>query len=98
MSRLQSAGLGPQQVIELRARFGPAMRMHNFAIPRCERVHLGLFDLLAATHPDCTYPDNDWTRKCRAAFSSPSGPFCDAEHYSALYWQSHADRPGVVTR
>ncbi len=33
MSLLQSAGLGPQQIIELRARFGPAMRMHNFAIP-----------------------------------------------------------------
>jgi hypothetical protein len=33
MSRLQSAGIGPQQVTELRARFGPAMLMHNCAIP-----------------------------------------------------------------
>jgi hypothetical protein len=33
MSRLQSAGIGPQQVTELRARFGAAMLMHNCAIP-----------------------------------------------------------------
>ena len=33
MSRLQSAGIGPQQVTELRARLDPAMLMHNFAIP-----------------------------------------------------------------
>jgi len=48
MSRLQPAGIGPQQVAELRASFGPAMLMHNFAIPLWEWVHLGLFDLLTA--------------------------------------------------
>lgn len=88
MSRLGAAGLGPGQVAELRDRFGPAMWMYNFAIPRWEWVHLGLFDLLAATHPECSYPDDDWNRMLRARFGIPPGPFCSHDHYTAVYWEA----------
>ena len=88
MSRLEATGIGPGQVAELRDRFGPAMWLYNFAIPRWEWVHLGLFDLLAATHPECGYPDNDWTWLLRARFGMPPGPFCSHEHYHTVYWEA----------
>lgn len=89
MSRLAAAGIGPEQVAELRDRFGPAMWLYNFATPaRWEWAHLGLFDLLAATHPECSYPDNDWTWLLRARFGMPPGPFCDHEYYRTLYWEA----------
>ena len=98
MARLEAAGVDPEQVAELRDRFGPAMWLYNFAVPRWEWVHLGLFDLLAATHPECSYPDGDWTQLLRARFGRSAGPFCDHAHYHAVYWESMriALAPGIT--
>lgn len=88
MRRLHAAGLDASQVEELRVRFAPAMWLYNFAIPRWEWVHLGLFDLLEATHPESAYPDDDVSRRLREGFRIPPGPFCTAEEYPGIYWEA----------
>ena len=102
MSRLEAAGIGPGEVAALRDRFGPVVWLYNFAVPRWEWVHLGLFDLLAATHPRCIYPDDDWTWLLRARFGMPPGPFCNYEDYPAVYREAMrialAASPGAGTR
>jgi hypothetical protein len=87
LSLLAADGIGPGQVAALRRRFEPAMMMYNFAVARWEWCDLDQFDLLTATHPEYTSPDNEWSRALRARYNIAPGPFCDHEQYRALYWE-----------
>lgn len=77
-------GLDPIEIHAIRSRVAPAMLLYNFAQPLWDWANLSHLDLLHATRPGLTYPDDEFVQALRAQFSIPPDPLFDDDSSGAL--------------